>query len=280
MIPISFLQNDRIGDNLKKYIMYFLQNRFFKNGVNTILVLIFLLSLDGCMTMVSRGLKQGYDDLQAIEAVNKIADKHPYIDFVQIFPDTYRFELSKEQIFDKIIRQLTENGEILIKKDRKKGIIFTAAKEAPLPGDIEGTDDQAKIFYQQSIYLTPKNSNVTYVTNFPTVLKGDFREIVIPIARNMLRGIFFGSLAAEVYPGLEKRGLSVARDMGVATSSVDLDQSDTDIIHEIQAGETLGVIAKKYTGNLSNYKKIAEYNNIKDVTKIRVGQKIKIPSDL
>ena len=94
----------------------------------------------------------------------------------------------------------------------------------------------------------------------------------------MLRGIFFGSLAAEVYPDRKRKGLRVAREMSAVTP--DMDMRHGEIIHEVQAGETLGDIAKRYTGQLMNYKKIAEYNNIKDSTKIKVGQKIIIPQHL
>lgn len=254
------------------------QYRFLKYGAGATLTLFILVSVSGCMMLAGRGLRQGYDELQTIDAVGRLAEKYPYVNFKQIFPDTYRFELSKVQVYDKIIRQLTVSGETIIKQDRKKGIIYTAAREAPLPSNTEDTDDQARIFYQQSIYLTPKNNKVTYITNYPTVLKGDYQEIVIPLARNMLRGIFFGSLAAEVYPDRKRKGLSVASEMGAIAS--DMDTRHGDIIHVVQAGETLGDIAKKYTGQLMNYKKIAEYNNIKDATKIRVGQKIMIPQHL
>ncbi len=254
------------------------QTYFLKYCTIATLTLLILINVSGCMVLAGRGLRQGYDELQAIDAIGRMAEKYPYVDFKQIFHDTYRFELSKDQAYNKIIKQLTARGEIITKQDKKKGIIFTAAKEAPLPNNTVDTDDQARIFYQQSIYLTPKNNRITYVTNYPTVLRGDYQEILIPLARNMLRGIFFGSLAAEIYPDRKKNGLSVARKMGVVT--LDTNTQHGDIIHEVKSGETLGDIAKKYTGQLMNYKEIAEYNNIKDATKIKVGQKIIIPQHL
>ena len=49
------------------------------------------------------------------------------------------------------------------------------------------------------------------------------------------------------------------------------------IVHKIHSGQTLSGVAKIYYGNPENFPLIAKYNNITDVTQIRVGQKIKIP---
>ena len=49
------------------------------------------------------------------------------------------------------------------------------------------------------------------------------------------------------------------------------------IVHQIHSGETLSGIAKMYYGDPKNFALIAKYNNITDVTQIRVGQKIKVP---
>ncbi len=49
----------------------------------------------------------------------------------------------------------------------------------------------------------------------------------------------------------------------------------------IQAGDTLGKLAKKYYGNASKYPRIFEANRgvIEDPNKIYVGQRIRIPLD-
>jgi LysM repeat protein len=47
--------------------------------------------------------------------------------------------------------------------------------------------------------------------------------------------------------------------------------------YTIKKGDTLGKIAKRFYGNLSKYKIIAEVNNISNPDKIKVGQRIKIP---
>jgi tetratricopeptide (TPR) repeat protein len=49
------------------------------------------------------------------------------------------------------------------------------------------------------------------------------------------------------------------------------------IVHKIYSGQTLSGIAKIYYGDPQNFPLIAKYNNIADVTQIRVGQQIKIP---
>ena len=49
------------------------------------------------------------------------------------------------------------------------------------------------------------------------------------------------------------------------------------IVHQIHSGETLSGIAKIYYGDPQKFALIAKYNNITDVTQIRVGQKIKVP---
>ena len=49
------------------------------------------------------------------------------------------------------------------------------------------------------------------------------------------------------------------------------------IVHQIHSGETLSGIAEIYYGDPKNFALIAKYNNITDVTQIRVGQKIKVP---
>jgi tetratricopeptide (TPR) repeat protein len=47
--------------------------------------------------------------------------------------------------------------------------------------------------------------------------------------------------------------------------------------HTIQPGESLTMVAKNYYGDYKKFSIIADYNNMADATKIRVGQKIKIP---
>jgi tetratricopeptide (TPR) repeat protein len=48
-------------------------------------------------------------------------------------------------------------------------------------------------------------------------------------------------------------------------------------LHKIKPGESLAQLAKRYYGDSKKFPIIAKYNNISDVRRVRVGQKIKIP---
>ncbi len=56
---------------------------------------------------------------------------------------------------------------------------------------------------------------------------------------------------------------------------------EKDEFYEIQKGDTLGAIAKRYYGNAGQYTRIFEANRnvIEDANKIYPGQKIRIPMD-
>ena len=49
------------------------------------------------------------------------------------------------------------------------------------------------------------------------------------------------------------------------------------ILHKVQTGESISMIAKKYYGDPGKYGIIAQYNNLPDATQIRLGQELKIP---
>ena len=49
------------------------------------------------------------------------------------------------------------------------------------------------------------------------------------------------------------------------------------IIHTIQPGESLSMVAKTYYGDYQKFPIIAEFNNMSHATQITVGQKIKVP---
>ena len=48
-------------------------------------------------------------------------------------------------------------------------------------------------------------------------------------------------------------------------------------VHRVGPGETLSLIAKKYYGDLKDYHFLAEYNMIRDPSKLEVGQQIFVP---
>lgn len=64
-----------------------------------------------------------------------------------------------------------------------------------------------------------------------------------------------------------------------AAPAVKVDPSD--LIHTVQwKGESLSIIAKWYTGNVRNWKALAEYNPLNNPHHIRIGNRFFIPEDL
>ena len=49
------------------------------------------------------------------------------------------------------------------------------------------------------------------------------------------------------------------------------------VLHTIQHNESISILAKKYYGDPKKFQIIAEYNQLQDATKVRAGQKIKVP---
>lgn len=49
------------------------------------------------------------------------------------------------------------------------------------------------------------------------------------------------------------------------------------VLHTIQPDESISMVAKKYYGDYKKFQIIAEYNQLEDATKVRVGQEIKVP---
>lgn len=50
------------------------------------------------------------------------------------------------------------------------------------------------------------------------------------------------------------------------------------VLHEVQKGESLSMIAKKYYGDYKKFDVIARYNNLEDATMVKPGQTIKVPN--
>jgi nucleoid-associated protein YgaU len=81
---------------------------------------------------------------------------------------------------------------------------------------------------------------------------------------------------------VEKAILMAGNVEGVSKVVTDIDvpvESDDVEYYEIQSGDTLSGIAKKFYGNANEYNRIFEANRevIQDPNKIFVGQKIRIP---
>ncbi|WP_022665699.1 tetratricopeptide repeat protein [Desulfospira joergensenii] len=55
------------------------------------------------------------------------------------------------------------------------------------------------------------------------------------------------------------------------------EETDKYIVHELAYGESVSILGKIYYGDFKTYPIIGKFNNLEDVTKVRVGQKLKIP---
>jgi tetratricopeptide (TPR) repeat protein len=57
----------------------------------------------------------------------------------------------------------------------------------------------------------------------------------------------------------------------------DLEQIDRYIMHTVQPNESISTLAQLYYGDYRKFHLIALYNKLEDATKVKVGQKIKVP---
>lgn len=63
----------------------------------------------------------------------------------------------------------------------------------------------------------------------------------------------------------------------IPAHSLSNDKSQTYQIHTIKAGDSLSKISYEYYGDYNKITMIAKSNNIKDINRLKIGQKIKIP---
>ncbi|MGB9595229.1 MAG: LysM peptidoglycan-binding domain-containing protein, partial [Candidatus Poribacteria bacterium] len=65
--------------------------------------------------------------------------------------------------------------------------------------------------------------------------------------------------------------------LAIYSVAVSSDETEIDIIHKMQKGETLWRVSISNYGTPRYAYLIAEYNNIKNVRRIQINQEIKIP---
>ena len=63
----------------------------------------------------------------------------------------------------------------------------------------------------------------------------------------------------------------------LTVTSKDLGKVKRYIVHTLQADESLSTLADRYYGDYRKFHYIAEYNELEDPTKVKIGQEIKIP---
>jgi nucleoid-associated protein YgaU len=252
-----------------------------------VLIPLAVFFLSGCAVVAGDMMVKGRDEIAASAAAEKLKKEYYWVNFNQTIPETYLFEKPRQQVWKEIIQVLEDRQEKIYTKDQTKGLILTEAKELPLAyEDKTSLMGVKKAKYGMEIRVEEDGKNQTYVTNYVTIHKYDknnlpIGKIALPASANIIRGVFFGSLAANLYPEKKREALLIAKAHGL-TDQIELETmpEKSSIVHVVESGDTLGSIAAKYTGNTMNYKKIAEHNNISDPKKIALGQEIIIPPDL
>jgi hypothetical protein len=88
--------------------------------------------LSGCAMMAeeiaAHGIFKGRDKTATSAAMDRRKDKYPYIEFDQQFPETYLFKEHQHKVWNNILTLLDRRGEIILSKDKNKGLIVTDAK--------------------------------------------------------------------------------------------------------------------------------------------------------
>jgi tetratricopeptide (TPR) repeat protein len=61
------------------------------------------------------------------------------------------------------------------------------------------------------------------------------------------------------------------------TTHIKVEQTEGYVLHTIQPDESISALALQYYGDYQKFHLIAQYNKLEDATKVKVGQRIKIP---
>ena len=100
---------------------------------------------------------------------------------------------------------------------------------------------------------------------------GDYKKYTIIAEYNGLED------AAQISVGQKIMIPEIAEDAPGESGKVDTGQEKKFIIHALMPGESLSKLAQKYYGDYKRFDIIAEYNNMEDATRVKIGQEIKIP---
>lgn len=231
----------------------------------------------GCTMIPGQLAPEASDENRSMSALQELKNKYPYIEFNRKFPETYLFKKHHTNVWNTILKLLEEREETILSKNDKSGEIVTRPKEISTNESGKGKFwGSSRLSYEQRILVKPEGSQQTYVTNHVAFFKSgkdgiNRRPISLSNPENIIRGVFFGTMASAFYR--EKLTQPKAK---VEEKPVDAKE----VVHIVKSGETLGGIAIKYTGSALNYKAIADYNGISNPKALKVGQKIKIPKDL
>lgn len=213
------------------------------------------------------------DEAAAMNALEAHKNRHDYIEFDQSFPETYLYKMNRSTVWGEVLNVLRKSNENFSLINEKEGIIVTFPKALALDATDRRDTAVGRLAYKQRIVLQSAGPAQTRVSDHVSFYKNNrsgqhATPIQLSRPENVIRGIFFGSLTAALYPKKVNESNHINQ------------TKDGEIVHIVRSDDTLGEIAKKYTGNVMNYKTIAEYNSIKKPNNLKVGQKIRIPRNL
>ncbi len=100
---------------------------------------------------------------------------------------------------------------------------------------------------------------------------GDYKKYTIIAEYNGLED------AAQISVGQKIMIPEIAEDAPGESGNGDTGQEKKFIIHALMPGESLSKLAQKYYGDYKRFDIIAEYNDMEDATRVKIGQEIKIP---
>ncbi len=144
---------------------------------------------------------------------------------------------------------------------------------------LEDEGDLVGAFKQYQLVLTVDSQN-PHATEKITELRKVFKERII---KHYQAGLSFNKkgqyrnarrefLKVLMYDPEHAQALKMLQEEKLFAEEV-----EGYLVHKIQKNETISLLAKKYYGDAKKFRLIAEYNQMEDATKIRLGQAIKIP---
>ena len=143
----------------------------------------------------------------------------------------------------------------------------------------ENRDKLLEAFEQYQLALTVDSKNQT-AKNKIKELKSTFKELA---EEHYLTGLSYYQngkyhnarkefLLAIQYQEAHPLAIKMLKEPGLNRAEV-----VGFLIHKIQTGESVSILARKYYGDPMKFQIIAEYNQMEDAAKVRVGQELKIP---
>ncbi|MFQ3550176.1 MAG: LysM domain-containing protein, partial [Armatimonadota bacterium] len=105
----------------------------------------------------------------------------------------------------------------------------------------------------------------------------DFKTIVIIILSLLLIYSWFFKSSSSNQVADQKSEENISVPVEITEFSEETQKIDDVKEYTIKSGDTLGSIARKYYGNAMLADKLAEYNDIKNIKSLKIGQVIKIP---